>query len=199
MEHKDVGSYYGNYLLTGTRQQPISPQAPIRRGLTCRGAIHALFANTAGDAFGTEFDTFVDELLPDCSMEEIANFVRVAGKKSRDNTALHMMRRLPDIASKLVSLASDLWNFTEISFIIDGLQSCKESNSGYSGIMLTMSKIATRTLLANEAVNAWSLSMILHGLRSNEFNFSKSKKMLSCLHKIVDNWTHRRSAMHCTA
>ena len=108
MEHKDVGSYYGNFVLTGTRQQPISPQAPIRRGLTCRGAIHALFANAAGDAFGTEFDTFVDELLPDCSIEEIANFVRVAGKKSRDNTALHMMRRLPDIASKLDSLASDL-------------------------------------------------------------------------------------------
>ena len=186
MEHKDIGSHHGNFVLTGTRQQPISSQATVRRGHHVRNAISALFANTGGDTFGAKFDTFVDELLPDCSIEETANFVRVAGKKSRDNTDLHVLRRLPDIASKLDSLASYLWNFTEISFIIYGLQSCKESNSGHSRIMLTMSKIATRTLLANEAVNAESLSMILYGLRSNEFNFSKSKVMLSCLHRIVD-------------
>ena len=70
--------------------------------------------------------------------------MRVAGKKSRNNTALHMMRRLPDIASKLDSLVSGLWNFTEISFIIYGLQSCEESNSGYSGIMLLQMKQSTR-------------------------------------------------------
>lgn len=52
--------------------------------------------------------------------------------------------------------------------------------------MLTMSKIATRTLLENDAVNAGSLSMILCGLRCNKFNFSKSKMMLSCSHKIVE-------------
>jgi hypothetical protein len=95
-----------------------------------REAIDALFADTARRAFGAKFDAVVDEILPGCSVVEIANFVRVAGKKSRDNTASHMIRRLPDIASTLDSLASSAWKYKEISFILYGLQSCKESNDG---------------------------------------------------------------------
>jgi hypothetical protein len=95
-----------------------------------REAIDALFADTARRAFGAKFDAVVDEILPGCSVVEIANFVRVAGKKSRDNTASNMIRRLPDIASTLDSLASSAWKYKEISFILYGLQSCKESNDG---------------------------------------------------------------------
>ena len=94
---------------TGKRQLPPSSQAPIKRAVTIRKARDALFANTAGGTFGAKFDAFVDEILPDCGIVDIANFVRIAGKRSRDNTASHMVRRLPDIARKLDLLASSAW------------------------------------------------------------------------------------------
>ena len=96
------------------------------------------------------------------------------------------MRRLPDIACKLESLASSAWKFKEISFILHGTQSCKESNDDYLRIMMTMSKIATKTLLRGEAISSQNLAMILYGLRSNKFEGKGSKEMLSCLPRIVE-------------
>ena len=120
--------------------------------------------------------------------------MRIAGKKSRDNTATHMMRRLPDIASNLDLLASSAWKYKEISFILYGLQSCKESNDGYLRIMMTMSKIAVLTILRKEAISSQNLSMMLYGLRSNKFKHKESKEMLSCLPRIVEKCMEPLSA-----
>jgi hypothetical protein len=116
-------------------------------GSPSREVIDALFADTADGAFGAKFDAVVDKVLPGCSTVEIANFVRIAGKKSRDNTATHMTRRLPGIASSLDLLPLSAWKYKEISFVLYGLHSCKESNDGYLRIMMTMSKIAASTVL----------------------------------------------------
>lgn len=98
------------------QQPPPRSRAPKKRGSPprkpgspTRDAIDALFADTAGGTFGAKFDAVLDKILPGCDSAAIANFVQIAGKKSRDNTVSHMMRRLPDIASKLDSLASHVW------------------------------------------------------------------------------------------
>ena len=87
-------------------KQPTSFQAPIKRGSHTRRAIDILFANTAGGKFGAMFDAFIDEILPHCSIADIANLVRVAGKRSRGNTVSQLIRRLPDIACQLELLSS---------------------------------------------------------------------------------------------
>ena len=190
----DVG-FFGRVKKISTCQQPsTSPRGPKKLGSPSREAIDALFADTAGGALGAKFDAVVDKVLPGCSIVEIANFVRIAGKKSRDNTASHMMRRLPDIASNLDLLASSAWKYKEISFILYGLQSCKESNDGYLRIMMTMSRIAVSTVLRKESISSQNLSMILYGLRSNKFKHKESKEMLSCLPRIVEKCTEPLNA-----
>ena len=170
----------------GKPEQPANSQAPIKRALNIREARDNLFANTAGGTFGAKFDAFVDEIPPDCGIVDTANFVRIAGKRSRDNTASHVERHLPDIARKLEILASSAWKFKEISFILHGTQSCKESNDSYLRIMMTMSKIVTKTLLTREKMSSQNLGMIFYGLRSNKFKRNESKEMLSCLSRIVE-------------
>ena len=192
-EPPNIGSN-GRVQKTGKRQEPISSQAPIKRVLNIREARDALFANTAGGTFGAKFDAFVDEILPDCGIADTANFVRIAGKRSRINAAFHLVRRLPDIACRLESLASSAWEFKEISFILHGTQSCKESNDGYLSIMMTMSKIVTKTTQKREAISSQTLAMILYGLRSNKFKGKESKKMLSCLPRIVEKCSESLSA-----
>ena len=120
--------------------------------------------------------------------------MRIAGKKSRDNTASHLIRRLPDIASKLDLLASSIWKYKEISFILYGLQSCKESNEGYLKIMATMSKIAAATVLRKEAISGQDMAMIFYGLRGNKLKHKESKEMLSCVPSIVEKCTEPLSA-----
>ena len=159
-------------------------------------AMDAAFGNASGGALGNKFDAFVDELLVDCSRLDIANFMRIAGKRSRNNTALHMIRRLPDISRKLDSMVSSVWRYREISFIIYGLQCCKESDDGYLTIMLTLSKIATRTAMRGEMIQSQNLSMLLYGLRSNKFKQTESRELLTCLHKIAVNCKEPLSAQH---
>ena len=187
-EPTDIG-FYGSVEKTHTSQKtPTSSRAQNKRGSRSRDAIDALFADTGGNTFGAKFDAVVDEILPGCNSTEIANFVRITGKKSRDNTVSHMIRRLPDIGN-LDLLASSEWKYKEISFILYGLQSCEESNDGYLRIMTTMSMIAAGTVLRDEAISSQDLSMILYGLRSNKFNHKESKEMLSCLPRTVEKCT----------
>ena len=167
-------------------KQPTSCQVPIKRGSNTRQRIDILFANTADGNFGAEFDAFIDEILPDCSIADVANLVRIAGKRSRDNTVSHLIRRLPDIVCQLELLSSSAWEYKEISFIPCGTQSCKESNDGYLRILMTMSKIATKTLHRNETISSQHLTMALYGLRSDKFEGKGSKEMLSCSPRIVE-------------
>ena len=156
-----------------------------RQNMNIQAVMDAEFGNTSGGALGAKFDAFVDDFLLKCSKFELSNFIRIAGKKSRNNTAPHMIRRLPDFARKLDSMVSSTWNYKDIAYIMYGLQSCKESDDGYLTIISTMSKIATRTALRDEAILGQSLSMILYGLKGNKFEQKESKEMLSCLHRIA--------------
>ena len=169
---------------TGKRQQPTSSPSDT------------LFANTAGGTFGDKFDAFVDDILPSYGIAEVANFVRIAGKRSRDNTASHMIRRLPDIACQLELLESSAWDYNEISFVLYGTQSCKESDDGYLRIMMTMSKIAFRTVLKNNAIDSLSLAIMLCGLRSNKIKEQESKEMVSSLSRIVEKCSEPHSAQN---
>ena len=46
------------------QQQSTSPRGPKKLGSPSREAIDALFADTAGVAFGAKFDAVVDKVLP---------------------------------------------------------------------------------------------------------------------------------------
>ena len=188
-EHTDVGTHHREQKIEmrETKRHQTAPQKEKKYAPNIQVAMDAALGNASGGALGSKFDAFVDELLADCTKSDIANFMRIAGKRSRNNTALHMIRRLPDIATKLDSMASSVWSYREISFTIYGLQCCRESDDGYLMIMLTMSKIATWTAKRGEMIQSQNLSMLLYGLRSNKFKQRESKKMLSCLHKIAVN------------
>ena len=187
LELINVGTHHvkERIVLSQTMRYQTASQKKKKYAPNIQAAMDAAFGNASGGALGCKFDAFVDELLADCSKEDIANFMRIAGKRSRNNTALHMIRRLPDISRKLDSMVSSVWRYREISFIIYGLQCCRESDDGYLAIMLTMSKIATMTAMRGEMVHSQTLSMLLFGLRSNKFEQAESKNLLSCLHKIA--------------
>jgi hypothetical protein len=182
MRHGDVKIKMGE-----TKRPQMASQGRARYGQNknIQAVMDAAFGSTSGGALGAKFDAFVDDFLPKCSIFDIADFTRIAGKKSKNKMPFHMIRRLPDIASKLESMVSARWNYKEIAFIMYGLQSCKESDDGYLTIMSTMSKIVTRTAERDEAILDQGLSMILYGLQSNKFEQKESREMLSCLHKIA--------------
>jgi hypothetical protein len=52
-----------------------------------QAVMEAEFGNTSRDALGAKFDAFVDVFLPKCSKYDISNFIRIAGKKSGNNTS----------------------------------------------------------------------------------------------------------------
>ena len=195
-EHMNVGMHHGvgKIKTSETERYQTASQNMKKNPRNIQVAMDAAFGNASGGALGSKFDEFVDELFADCSKSDIANFMRIAGKRSRNNTALHMIRRLPDLSRKLDSMESSVWSYREISNIIYGLQCCKESDEGYLTIMLTMSKIATLTAMRGEMIQSQSLSMLLYGLRSNKFKQTESRELLSCLHKIAVNCKEPLSA-----
>ena len=167
---------------------------PVKYGSDIKYRMDVEFAFSSMHELGAKYDAFVDGLLHTRDISDFTNFLRVSGKRSRNDLSSHMIRRLPDIALKLDSLASSEWRFMDISFVIYGLQSCKESDDGYLSILSTMSKIATRAVTQREIISCQNLSMIMYGLKNNKFQQKESREMLSCLHTIVERCLQTLSA-----
>ena len=167
---------------------------PVKYGSNIKYRMDVEFAFSSMHELGAKYDAFLDELLHTRDISDFTNFLRVSGKRSRNDLSMHMMRRLPDIAVKLDSLASSEWRFMDISFVIYGLQSCKESDVGYLSILSTMSKIATKAVTQREIISCQNLSMIMYGLKNNKFQRNESREMLSCLHTIVERCLQTLSA-----
>ena len=167
---------------------------PAKYGSDIKYRMDVEFAFSSMHELGAKYDAFLDELLHTRDISDFTNFLRVSGKRSRNDLSMHMMRRLPDIAVKLDLLASSEWRFMDISFVIYGLQSCKESDVGYLSILSTMSKIATKAVTQREIISCQNLSMIMYGLKNNKFQRKESREMLSCLHTIVERCLQTLSA-----
>ena len=167
---------------------------PLKYGSDIKYRMDVEFAFSSMHELGAKYDAFVDKLLHTRDISDFANFMRVSGKRSKNDLSSHMMRRLPDIAVKLDSLASSEWRFMDISFVIYGLQSCKESDDGYLSILSTMSKIATKAVTQREIISCQNLSMTMYGLKNNKFQRKESREMLSCLHTIVERCLQTLSA-----
>ena len=176
--------YYGKYRME--RPRPRIYEKEVISTTDVQLKMNAAFANGAVGELEKKFDTFLDELLSNCTIADITNFVRISGKRSSNDLTLHMMRRLPDIAGKLKSLESSKWIFMDVSFIIYGLQSCCESDDGYLSILSTMSRILTRIVNRRDVIRSQNLSMIIYGLRKSKYDHRESKEMLSCLHRVVE-------------
>ena len=89
-------------------QTPSQGRAAYGQHENIQAVMDAAFGNTSGAALGAKFDVFVDDFLPKCSKFYIANFIRIAGKKSRNNTSSHMIRRLPDMTGTVVPVIQNL-------------------------------------------------------------------------------------------
>ena len=124
LELMDVGMHHvvGKVKTSDTKRYQTASQNIKKYVPNIQVAMDAAFGNASGGELGSKFDAFVDELLVDCSKSDIANFMRIAGKRSRNNMALHMIRRLPDLSRRLDSMVSSVWSYREISNIIYGLQ-----------------------------------------------------------------------------
>ena len=61
---------------------------------------------------------------------------------------------------------------------------------------MTMSKIATKTVLTSETITSQSLAMALYGLKSYRFEVRGSKQMLSCLPRIVEKCAEQFDAQN---
>ena len=57
----------------------------------------------------SDIDLFVNDWLPECTAAEVSNFMRIAGKKSRVKSHLHLKRHLPTIASRIEDLSLVSW------------------------------------------------------------------------------------------
>ena len=68
------------------------------------------------------FDKFIVQDLQHCNTKTTAKFMRLAGKKSRRKSNAHLKEHLPTIAKILQALTSSSWTYTDISFVIYGLQ-----------------------------------------------------------------------------
>ena len=176
--------YHGKYRME--RPRPRIYEKEVISTTDVQLKMNAAFANGEMGELGTKFDTYLDELLSNCTIADVTNFVRISGKRSNNDLSLHMMRRLPDIAGKLKSLESSEWMFMDVSFIIYGLQLCCESDDGYLSILSTMSRILTRIVKRRDVINSQNLSMIIYGLKKSKYDQRESKEMLSCLHRVVE-------------
>ena len=132
------------------------------------------------------FANFIEEKLPECSISNIALFVRLAGKKSASKSHVLLRQHLPGIASRLQKLShSSSWRLNDISSVIYGLQCLTAEDPGYLDIVGTVTKIAGGILLKKNTLSSKNLSMLMYGLRQNSCNEQLSRNFLKVVAKIV--------------
>jgi hypothetical protein len=65
----------------------------------------------------SEFSVSIDKWLPNCTTEQISDFMRKNAKKFNNPSFLHTKRYLPNIAVRLKSMSSLEWRFKEFAFV----------------------------------------------------------------------------------
>ena len=131
------------------------------------------------------FDLHIEENFKKCDPRDIANLLRLSGKKSRVNTHLILRKHLPAIAIRVEELACVPWLYMEIAFVIYGLQCFDEETLGYLSILASMAKVIRCALNGSDTLTSQSLSMLLFGLQKNVCNESQSLQLLAGVTEMI--------------
>ena len=126
-------------------------------------------------------DAFVKEWLPGCSVNEVSNFMRISGKKSKYKSYLHLKRHLPSIASRIESLLSYSWRPKDVSSALYGLQCLQENDDGYLIVVAAMTAALSKSIQSGRVTPWQSISMIMVGLQKNGLNASQSLDLVRSL------------------
>ena len=168
-------------------------RAIIRSQYELKGVIDKIFAdrNVCDEVM---FTNFVKDGLHECSASNVARFSRLSGKKSRSKSNMLLKAHLPEVASRIRALSSSSWSFSDISFVIYGLQSLQVRDPGYLDIISAMIIIANATLNSKETLSAQGLSMMLYGLQKSKCNDEESQKLLKKVTQMVSKCVESLSA-----
>ena len=179
-----VGMRRGEILIGRVLKVPrISPSNYIK-SVQVRRQLDALFADP--NVSTIKFESFINERLHMCNNADIASLMRLSGKRLKSGTLLTLKSHLPLIAHRLKELTTSRWMFMHMSFIIYGLQSLYESDSGYLDILCTMSKVAEDlTRRGRMEVTPQNISMLFYGLQNNRCHEYESRCMISNLAELI--------------
>ena len=174
----------GEILIGRVLKVPRSSPSNYIKSVQVRRQLDALFADS--NVSTVKFESFIEERLNMCNNADIASLMRLSGKRLKSETLLTLKSHLPLIAHRLKALTASRWMFMHMSFIIYGLQSLHESDSGYLDILCSMSKVAEDlTRRGRMEVTPQNISMLFYGLQNNECHEYESRRMISNLAELI--------------
>ena len=155
---------------------------------------HVTSILSSSDGKDSIIDDFVKEWLPGCSVNEIANFMRISGKKSKDKSYLHLKRHLPAAASRIENLLSNSWKPIHVAATLYGLQCLQEDDDGYLTIAAAMTAAFSKLIQNGQAVPSRSISMIIVGLQRNGLKARQSRDLVKSVTLAIESCTETFNA-----
>ena len=132
-------------------------------------------------------DAFIKGRLHECSVENISNLLRLAGRESRDESFSALRDNLPLIASRLqIMSSSNSWHFRNISMTVFGLQSMRETELGVSDIISLMASLATSHLAKGTVFAGEDIATMLLGLQNMQCHTVHTMKLISLATTMVE-------------
>ena len=149
-----------------------------------RAEIESIFSGTISQRH--QMDRFVLEMLPSCNNQNVADFLRLAGKKSNSSpNHTFLKNHLPAIADRIVASSAVSWKLSQISFIIYGQQALSENDVGLLKILSTMTIACREVLKGCEIIKPRTVSLLLLGLQNNQCICKESKDFLIVVAEMI--------------
>ena len=146
--------------------------------------LEALFADPPVSA--AKFENFIEEWLHMCNVADVTSLMRLSGKRLKNKASAILEHHLQSIAHRLTFLSAPCWMFMHMSFIIYGLLSLDENDTGYLDILFAMSKVAVNlTRTGGTEFNPQNLSMLIYGLQNSNCRENESRHLISSLADLI--------------
>jgi hypothetical protein len=137
------------------------------------------------DNYTMKLGIFLNNRLHDFELQDVCDFMRLFGKKSKSNGTLHHF--LPAIVAKLEELkASGEWTYLHLAFLAYGLQCFDGGNANVSKIIDIISEKASVLVEMRLAPLPQDIAMMMVGLQNNACEDSSSRKLLFVLARMMD-------------
>jgi hypothetical protein len=180
------------------RNQNIPALSPVKKSY---GDFNTHISNMISHSNGksSDIDAFVKDWLPGCSVREISNFMRISGKKSMNESHLHLKRHLPSIASRIENLSSDSWRPIDVAAALYGLQCLSEDDDGYLTVTAAMTVALTESIRRRQAIPPQSIAMAMVGLQNNRLRTRQSLLLLDSVTAMVRSCHESLRAWHVSS
>ena len=171
----------------------LSPKEPLLSEITIEKQHQARLKKNIKDIFPLKgdcdvdlFNEFIEKKLNVCNSSNIANFMRIAGNKSKTSNSVELLRKsLPVIALRLDELSESSWLVSHITNIFFGLQYYTEYENGVTDIIFIMTKLLDKTVKLGDTIPFEYIPNIFHGLQKNKYQSEESKKFLTVITRII--------------